>query len=102
MNADGNMLASLLESVMILSFGLSWPLSIRRSLKGRTAKGKSLFFEVFIIIGYMCGIAAKTLLHSYNLAYWFYYLNTVMVAIDIALWFRNTRLDQRREKGENV
>ena len=102
MNSNGNMVASLLETVMVICFGLSWPLSIRRSLKSRTAQGKSLFFEVFIVIGYLCGIVAKTILHSYNLAYWCYYLNTCMVSIDICLWFRNTRLDQRREKGEKV
>ena len=39
MNSNGNMVASLLETVMVICFGLSWPLSIRRSLKSRTAQG---------------------------------------------------------------
>lgn len=94
MSSDGNLLASAFETVMVICFGLSWPLSIRRSYKARTAKGKSLFFEVFIVIGYIFGIIAKTMLRSFNLAYWFYWLNTVMVSIDISLWFRNTRLDK--------
>ncbi len=42
------MISSLLEAAMILCFGLSWPISIRKSWVARTAKGKSLFFEVFI------------------------------------------------------
>lgn len=36
------MIAEILETVMILAFGLSWPLSIYKSVKSRTAKGKSL------------------------------------------------------------
>ena len=47
---------------MILCFGLSWPISIRKSWISRTAKGKSLFFEFFIWIGYVFGIARKVIL----------------------------------------
>lgn len=42
------MISHLLEALMILCFGLSWPLSIYKSWTSRTAKGKSLYFEVFI------------------------------------------------------
>ena len=44
----------LLEMLMIVCFGLSWPISIRKSWISRTAKGKSLFFEIFLLIGYIC------------------------------------------------
>lgn len=47
------MIAEILETVMILAFGLSWPLSIYKSVKSRTAKGKSLQFEIFIWLGYI-------------------------------------------------
>ena len=49
----------LLEALTIFCFGLSWPLAIRKSLVSRTAKGKSLFFEVFLFIGYAFGIVRK-------------------------------------------
>lgn len=52
-------MTDLLEALMILCFGLSWPISIRKSLRSRTAKGKSLFFEFFIWIGYVFGICPK-------------------------------------------
>ena len=42
---DMEMITDLMEAVMILCFGLSWPISIRKSWVSRTAKGKSLFFE---------------------------------------------------------
>ena len=52
-------MTDLLEALMILCFGLSWPISIRKSWISRTAKGKSLFFEIFLLIGYACGITKK-------------------------------------------
>ena len=39
-------MSDLLEALMIICFGLSWPISIRKSYTARTAKGKSLFFEI--------------------------------------------------------
>ena len=51
----------LLEALMIICFGLSWPVSIWKSYVSGTAKGKSLFFEVFIWIGYVFGILRKVL-----------------------------------------
>ncbi len=87
--------ASILETVMVLCFGLSWPLSIIRSYRARTAKGKSIFFMIFIVIGYIAGIIAKTITHSFNLAYWFYYINVIMVSTDICLYFRNRALDKK-------
>lgn len=56
------MITDLLEAIMILCFGLSWPISIRKSWISRTAKGKSLFFEFFIWIGYIFGIIRKFML----------------------------------------
>ena len=53
------MITDILEALTIFCFGLSWPISIRKSIISRTAKGKSLFFEVFLLIGYACGIARK-------------------------------------------
>ena len=85
--------ASILESIMILCFGLSWPMSIARSLKSKSTKGKSLLFMCFITFGYICGISAKLLEHKYNLAFWFYIPNIVMVTTDICLYFRNKRIE---------
>ena len=45
------------EVLMLLCFGLSWPFNITKSWKSRTAKGKSLLFELIIVVGYLCGIA---------------------------------------------
>ena len=46
-------IAELLEAAMIISFGISWPLSIIRSYRSRSTKGKSIFFSCFIQFGYI-------------------------------------------------
>ena len=109
---DYNMLINLFEAVTIFCFGLSWPISIHKSWVSRTAKGKSLFFEVFLIIGYAFGISRKFIQLSYlgedgflfYLSFFFYLLNFVEIAIDIALYFRNKRLDALalKEKEKNL
>jgi len=97
-------MVDLLEALTIFCFGLSWPISIRKSYVSRTAKGKSLFFEVFLLIGYACGIIRKIIQLTqgsddflFFLSFFFYILNFVMISIDVALYFRNTKLDRERE-----
>lgn len=95
----------LMEAFTILCFGLSWPISIRKSLVSKTAKGKSLFFEVFLLIGYALGIFRKVIQLSvlgcsgpiFYLGFFFYILNFVEISIDVFLYFRNCRYDRMRE-----
>lgn len=87
------MLASILETVMIICFGLSWPLSIRRSITSKSTQGKSLMFMVFILIGYFAGLSSKMLTQTYNLAFYFYFPNIIMVVTDIALYFKNKKYE---------
>ena len=96
--------ANLFEALTIFCFGLSWPISIRKSYISRTAKGKSLFFEVFLLIGYAFGIARK-IIQACNgesgflfvLSFVFYVINFIAISIDVALYFRNSKLDKARE-----
>ena len=96
--------ADLFEVITIFCFGLSWPISIQKSLKSRTAQGKSLFFEIFLLIGYAFGIVRKLLMATtlgaegflFYLSFFFYVLNFVEITIDVMLYVRNTRLDKLR------
>ena len=105
---DLHALTDLFEALTIFCFGLSWPISIRKSLVSKTTKGKSLFFEVFILIGYAFGIARKiiqvTKMESggfiFYLSFLFYVLNFIAVAFDILLYFRNSKYDSLREASE--
>lgn len=96
------LIQELLEAAMVISFGISWPLSIMKSYRARTAKGKSLLFLSFIFFGYICGIIWKMLaFYETGVIKWptyFYFLNLVMVGTDIVLYFRNRRIDAANEK----
>ncbi len=90
-------MSQFLEAVMVVLFGISWPLNIMKSLKSRTAKGKSLPFLIFIWVGYIAGIASKLVSGNITYVFAFYVLNLIMVSIDFCLYFRNAKLDKERE-----
>ena len=59
------MAAEILEIIMVVSFGASWPLNVMKSYKARTTKGKSLGFLLLIFFGYIAGIASKLVNEAY-------------------------------------
>ena len=94
-------MAEILEVIMIVSFGLSWPLNVIKSYKARTTKGKSLAFLLLIFFGYIAGIASKFVNVDYmaNFAQkWyvlvFYVLNLIMVGTDLIMYARNRKIDK--------
>ena len=96
-------MANILETVMIVCFGLSWPVNIYKLLKSRTAKGTSVFFYYFIDIGYVAGIAAKLIKFSQGVStpwyvMFFYILNFFMVLFGIIIYYRNKRIDREQAK----
>ena len=89
-------MSEILEIIMVVSFGISWPLNVIKSDQARSTKGKSLWFLVLIFFGYVCGIASKLTADSYKwYVLFFYVLNFVMVSIDLLLYWRNYRLEYR-------
>lgn len=99
-------MAEILEVVMIVSFGASWPLNVLKSYRARTAKGKSLAFLCLILFGYVAGITSKLVNEAYMASIgqkwyvlFFYVLNFIMVSADVVMYFRNRRLDRRREQA---
>ena len=98
-------LSEILEILMIVSFGASWPFNVIKSWKARTTKGKSLLFLCLILFGYVAGIISKLVNEAYMASFaskwyvlFFYVLNFVMVAADLILYVRNYKLDREREK----
>ena len=89
----------ILEIIMIVCFGCSWPMNLMKSYKARTTKGKSLAFLILICIGYVSGIASKIIGGSFKwYVMFFYVLNLCMVMMDVAMYARNYRLDQMNKK----
>ena len=95
----------ILEITMLICFGFSWPLNVIKSYTARTAKGKSLPFLLLIITGYIAGIASKFVNPAFDFAdkwyvLFFYFLNLIMVSLDVVMYARNRRLDKLAEKTE--
>ena len=95
-------MAELLEIIMIVSFGASWPLNVIKSYKARTTKGKSLGFLCLIFFGYIAGIASKFMNEAYMAQFgekwyvlFFYCLNLIMVGTDLCIYWKNYRLDKK-------
>lgn len=85
--------AQFFEAVMLICFGVSWPVSILKTLRTRRVDGKSLLFLVLILVGYLAGIAAK-LIHAVQEGRpldWvtsLYIINAVLVGVDIGLYLK--------------
>ena len=101
-------MSEILEIIMIVSFGASWPMNVVKSYKARTAKGKSPAFLCLIFFGYIAGISSKFLNEAYMASFaekwyvlFFYFLNLIMVGIDLLLYFRNKKLDKAQSFAEN-
>ena len=93
-------MSQLLETMMIVCFGLSWPLSVIKSYWALTTKGKSLFFSLAVWIGYICGVAGKLVAGNINYVLIIYCFNLLSSSIDLLLYFRNYALDMQREKDK--
>lgn len=89
-------MSEILEIIMVVSFGASWPLNVMKSYRARTTKGKSLGFLLLIFFGYIAGIASKLSAESFKwYVLFFYVLNLIMVGIDLILYYRNYQLDKK-------
>ncbi len=84
---------SIFEAIMLICFAAAWPFNIYKSYTTRSTKGKSVFFILVVIIGYISGIIHKILYNS-DIVLVLYILNLTMVSIDLVLYFRNLRLDR--------
>lgn len=88
------MVAKILEVVMLVCFGCSWPLNVYKSIKTKSTKGKSLLFLILIDLGYIAGMTSKFVSTTFDWSkdWWvfaIYVLNFVMVTTDLILYFIN-------------
>jgi uncharacterized membrane protein len=82
---------SIFEIIMLVCFGLAWPLSIYKSYTSKSIEGKSILFLAVILIGYISGVIHKALYAS-DMVIVLYIINGLMVTVDMLLYFRNKKL----------
>ena len=89
-------MSAVFESVMLVCFGLSWPLNVIKAYKAGTTKGTSLPFILLIITGYIAGITAKLVTGQINYVLIVYLLNLAIVSVNVLVYFRNVSLDRKK------
>lgn len=89
-------MGSILETLMLVCFGFSWPLNVMKAFKAKTAKGTSLPFILLFVAGYIAGITAKLITNQINYVLIAYIVNLAIVSLNIVIYFRNVSLDKKR------
>ncbi len=94
-------MAELLESAMLVCFGLSWPMNLAKNIRAKSAKTMSLQFILLIIAGYIAGICAKFYNHTFNYVLFVYLLNLIIVSANLAVYFINLHYDRQAKKADS-
>lgn len=89
-------MGEILEAVMLVCFGFSWPVSVAKNIKAKTAANMSLPFTVLIITGYIAGICAKLVERRLNYVLVIYVLNLLVVGANVVVYFVNRGYDRNR------
>lgn len=92
------MLANLFEVIMLICFGCSWPISVIKSIRSKSTKGKSIIFTFAILVGYIAGIASKIAGGIYTYVLWLYFVNLFFVSVDVVIYFINRKRENATTK----
>ena len=81
------------EALMLICFGVSWPVSIAKALRTKFVRGKSWLFMSLVIVGYLSGVLHKVLnpdpiTGRPHPVVWLYLFNLAMVIVDLLLYLR--------------
>ena len=78
--------SQILEGIMLIVFGASWPAQIIKTIRVKNPAGKSFIFLYLIMFGYCCGIASKFVPgDKISWVLYIYFIDVLMVATDTAL-----------------
>lgn len=72
---------SIFEAGMIFCFGASWPFALYKTLKTKTASGKSRTFYILVMLGYICGMLHK-ILYNMDIVFWLYVVCFLLITTD--------------------
>jgi hypothetical protein len=83
---------------MLLCFGISWPVSIYKTIRTKEVRGKSPLFLIIICIGYVSGIIHKVLF-SHDWVIYLYVVNLLLVTADCILYFHYIKKNSSAVSG---
>ncbi len=78
---------------MLFAFGFSWPFAIMKTYRAKRVDGKSPLFMAIVLVGYVCGIAARLVDSDSGNDWlaWVYLMDMALVSTDLTLYFRYLR-----------
>ncbi|MBE6673081.1 MAG: hypothetical protein E7599_06140 [Ruminococcaceae bacterium] len=82
------------EIIMLICFGMSWPISVYKSIRSKSTKGKSVVFIIAIIVGYISGIIGKIVNEQISYVLILYCINLIVVSVDLGLYFVNAKREK--------
>ena len=88
-------MSAVLEAIMLVCFGLSWPINAVKAWKAGTAVGTSWMFLALITLGYVAGIAAKFVGGTVNWVLAVYFINLAALIVNWIVFARNRARDAR-------
>jgi hypothetical protein len=77
---------SVFEAIMLVCFGISWPISVIKTLRTKNVTGKSPLFMGIVCLGYLSGVIHK-ILYLYDPVILLYIVNLLVVAFDLFLYY---------------
>lgn len=93
-------MSAFLEAIMLVCFGLSWPINAAKAWKAGTAAGTSWMFLALITFGYIAGIAAKFVANDINWVLIVYFANLAALVANWVIFARNIARDGKRRAAE--
>ena len=87
---------AIFEAIMLICFGVSWPISIIKTLKSKTVKGTTPVFYILVFVGYLSGSIYKFYYNKDSIIF-LYLLNCITVGIQIILYFYYSHREKNTE-----
>ena len=99
------MVAKILETTMLVLFGISWPFNLMKSIRTKSTKGKSLLFLILIDLGYIAGITSKFVSDHFvwETDWWvfaIYVINFLFVSLDLIMYFINRKREKQLQAAQ--
>lgn len=90
---------SIFEILMLICFGAAWPFSIYKSYKSKSISGKSPYFLLILMSGYIFGILNK-IFYNYDNVVYLYAVNLILVSTDFSLYLRNSKIQKNIDEND--